>query len=67
MLLLHHGRNALRVGDSQSLAERVTYFQSVEAVGVEPTSSRLRGGCLADVGHTSVQRPRWDLNPRPFP
>src|SRR4029079_18565148 len=25
----------------------------VEAVGVEPTSSRLRGGRLADIGHTS--------------
>ncbi len=62
---LHHGRGSIAQSIRRGSHPRRHFgrvacccyttdaFATVEAVGVEPTSSRLRGGCLAGVGHTS--------------
>jgi hypothetical protein len=66
MLLLHHGRVQFEVVRTVALAERPLSQRAVEAVGVEPTSSRLRGGCLAGVGHTSLDS-SWIVDIRYWP
>ncbi len=38
-------------------------IHTVEAAGIEPTSCRLRGGCLANFGHTSSSGPEGIRTP----